>query len=330
MLSNSPEQVTGPGLLYRGTVAAGLTRLMLYHANFAASDLRLSVVVEPADSTTPPTVTLRRSVRHGPSLDYLQVGRRAALDFLALPDNPQEAVAGEPVVLDPALDQLSGFRGQALIIAHHDLEVADGPLRFTVLAREPQRDPREAVNTLPFLAREPDGSGGFKHDRGTFSDNADKEISNLAHPYSTASGMARLRMANSLADVTPLPDVDRDAWAGEDGEGVDQVLNVSSRVAGNYGVMYTVRFGWQSPDGRRVAVLLNPRAGSYAGAIGELLDTGEVQAAFTPPDPPKSVSASTSATLLGTWDPSERAQVTLRWTPAGASNFPVEWLLVPF
>jgi hypothetical protein len=330
VLSNSPEQLTGPGVLYRSALPPGPARVMLYHANFVASDLRLAVVLAPADPSDPPLVTLNRSVRRGPSLDYLQVGRRSALDLIGLADNPQSTTVNRPMVLDPLHGQLSGFRAQALIIAYYDLEIIGGRLNLTILAHDPPSDPLQAAQDLPFLSREPAPQGGFKHDRGTFPGQANREIRHTPGLYSTASGMARLRMANGLADPTPLPDGDRDAFAGEDGTGIDEVLNIPSQVSGNYGVMYTVRMGWQNPDGRRVTVLLNPRAGSYAGAIGEQLDTGEVPAALTPHDPDKSVSDSAAATVLGSWDPAQHPQVTLRWTPPGASNLPVEWILVPF
>src|SRR5205807_2141984 len=128
-----------------------------------------------------------------------------------------------------------------------------------------------------------------EHDRGRFPANSDKDINNLDAPYSTASGMARIRMVNGISDTNVSEEVDRDAFAGEDGSGFDELLGRPSILRGNYGVMYTVRLRWTNPDGRRVALLLNPRGGAFAGAIAEMSATGALQAFPTPRPPNRTV-----------------------------------------
>jgi hypothetical protein len=331
--SGSPENVPAPGVLYEDTLPPGPARLMLYHVNATgenggtARNLKLSVIAAPADPDRPATVTIRRRAVYGPQNGYFYIGTRASRDLLALPETPEVLSISAPTLLDPALEShiLHTRAYRTLVEALYDLDVSGGDVKFTLVAVEEGADTLATYAGLPPAPRGERSPGVWLHDRGTFPNNANKTFSMPTGAYSTANGLTHIRLGGGASDT-----YGPDEWAGEGTPaGRDAMLNIPSVLRGNWGVVYTIRLRATSPDGRRLAILANPRGGVYAGAVVNS-DALTGAGAFLVPTNGTPMTLSTQASLIGRWDPRATPDITILWTPPGASNMPVEFVLVPY
>lgn len=333
VFSDSPEYVRGPGILYADTLPPGPARFFVYHVNDSANsstskqDLKVCVIVEPANAGESPSITIKRTIVYGPGTNYGSVGVKSAFDLVGIPQSPTTRTITGPTVLDAALESkvVPGQSTPSLIEAQYNVEVGGASLKFTIAAFGRYDDSLTVYETLQSLPREEKSPGVYAHDRGTFPGNSDKSIVVASGPYSTSSGMAHIRVGGGAADTYGA-----DAWAGQSTPpGLDAMLGITSSVRGNYGVLYRFSLAATSPDARRVAILMNPRGGASGGGInlGPSL-TG--QGAFYAPAGGSLVSVSTQATLVGRWNPALTPTMNFTWTPPGATSLPVEFILVPY
>lgn len=332
--SGSPENVPAPGILYRDVFPPGPARLMLYHVNATPENggtprpLKISVVAEPAAPGESATVTFSRRVRYGPQNGYFYIGTRSARDMLLPPSHDADAVTvSAPTVLDPALEghvvNTSTYR--QLVEGIYDMEITGRPVTISVVAVDARDDTLSVYPSLAPAPREERSPGVYVHDRGTFPNSAGKTLFLPSSTYSTANGLTHIRVGGGAGDA-----YGPDPWAGESGrEGRDALLGIPSVLRGNWGVTYTIRLRATSPDGRRVAILANPRGGAYAGATVNS-DSLTGAGAFLQPANGIPMSLGSQATLIGRWDPRSTPNMEILWTPPGASNMPVEFLVMPY
>ncbi len=314
LYSDCPEYFKGFGVLYSGTFDPGPVRVYLYHVNdiSPATSARLTATVENLGEETA-TVEFTRKSLPGPSLNYLAVGREAGELFYT--DGPLPPTItlppGEAAVLDPVLDATTMSRGQ-LISAKYDL-VTDQPVRITSLALP------AGTETLAELH----GAEALPNDdqfrQGTFTHWGKRNAS----PYTirTGDGTKRLRIADGafFANDPPIP-------------GLDEQRGVETTLPGNFGVTYEMEALVTHDDGRRLALLVNPRGGTYGGYFRTTYpaDTGE-PAGQLAPTPALAVASSSDAAIIAKLPLlAGENMLRLEFIPAGASNLPIEILLVPF
>jgi len=234
--SNSPEDVPGPGLLYRDTVS-GPGRLMVHHLNKTGGGLKIAVLAQnPGTEAARVTITRRGLSR--PSTGILHQGREHLVHFFGAPSPAAIVIPpGKTVDLLPALSALT-LRPGFCVTGLADFST-EAPVTFCVVAIPADADPLAVFPQLPVLP--PDGL----HVRGTFP-MADRSI---VVPESSPVN-SRLVLGDTVHDV---PLAGTDALTGEP---------VSNH--GNYGVVYEILFERLGPG---TAVLLNPRGGVYCGAL---------------------------------------------------------------
>lgn len=231
LLSNSPEEVTRPGLLYRDRVS-GPARVFYWHANASGGPLRI-VVVARNPGPAPASVRVVREGLAGPERDAFGVGRAAMMRYLTSGPGPTLALApGEAAVLN-AHQHRAPAPGE-LVHGILDLEVA-GEVWVSVVAL-----PGDAAGIPDDAALPPLPADGV-HPRGTFP-GADVVL-RLAAP---SDGPASL--------VLPT---------GEPWAGVDALTGQPAHLQGSFGILYRLVVA----PGRSTAVLINPRGGGKAGAI---------------------------------------------------------------
>lgn len=331
--SGSPENVPAPGILYQDDFQPGPLRLMLYHVNATGEnggtpmDLKLSVVAEPADPGRPAVVTFRRRIRYGPQNGYFFIGTRSAREMLLPePEALDVAVSGR-MTLDADLETrtMPSRIYRPLVEAVYDMDIRGGAVRLTAVAVRASDNTLAAFPALAPAPREERSPGVYVHDRGTFPNSAGKTLSMPSSTYSTANGVTHIRVGGGAADP-----YGPDAWAGESGrEGRDAVLDIPSVLRGNWGITYTIRLRANAPDGRRLAILANPRGGAYAGVTVNS-DSLTGAGAFFQPTNGTPMSLPSQATVIGRWNPRMTPDIEFLWTPPGASNMPVEFLLIPY
>lgn len=237
IFSDEPEYVDADGVLYAEMAQPGRYRLYIYHVNDGASPRRFTAVaLNEEDMTT--SLTVEKTALTAPSSSYLNVGRTVAAAYYGATGKPAQAVApNQRVVIDSDLDALVADPGE-LVHAIIELQI-NGPLKISIVSVAENADAAVVTAGLSLL---PDTG---LHVRGTFP-LADRLLLSRH-----ASGLGRLRLGDNLAFDPDLV-------------GTSFVDGTTVTLPGNFGVTYDVRIIEPTVE---LAVLLNPRAGAWAGAM---------------------------------------------------------------
>jgi len=233
ILSNSPEKITKPGILYRDAVA-GPVRVFYWHANGLTSPLRVFLLAENT-SAGPARITALRAGLAGPEKDVFATGRKALQRYFgsqkvsALPLAP-----GEMVIVNSR--QYQPVEPGEVVHGIFDLAV-EGEVTLALVALPLDANIRQAYPSLEPLPAD------LVHDRGTFR-NADRLLS--AEP--PLEDPATFVFPSELSP--PLT-------------GYDALTGQPAVNRGNYGVLYRL----QLRPARDLVLLLNPRGGGLAGAV---------------------------------------------------------------
>lgn len=312
--SDCPEYVPGFGIMYQGTFEPGPVRVYLYHVNEASppANMRVTAVLENLGGEKA-TVTFQRKSLPPYSANYLAVGREAGVLFYQEdgPLPPDLVIPpGGAAVLDPDLDGRALSRNQ-LVSAKYDM-TADQSLRVTSLSVPLGTD------TLEQLAGAQELPNDDQLRQGSFPHWGKRN----AGPYTirTSAGTRRLRVADGSFFLNDPPV-----------SGTDEQRGVPTELAGNFGVTYDVEFLVEHDDGRRLALLVNPRGGGYGGYFRFTYPDGGTPGGQLAPSPALNVLNSSEAAIIAKL-PLQRGVTPLRleFIPAGASNLPIEVLLIPF
>ncbi|MCL2336291.1 MAG: stalk domain-containing protein [Firmicutes bacterium] len=142
-LSNSPEMVNQPGILFQNQVS-GDFRLFYNHANNTADNLYLYVILAN-DGSEPVTLQTIRSGIGGPSPDYMNLGQTVALRFMS-PATPSSITipAGTKMLFNQGLRYLKKNEG---VTAMYDFQ-ASGPITLTI-AMGPEKAPEPQIVQPP-------------------------------------------------------------------------------------------------------------------------------------------------------------------------------------
>lgn len=145
-LSNSPEVVTGSGILYQSD-ASGDFRLLYHHLN-GSSEKQCLYVIAGNEGQIPVTLKTLQSGVGGPVADYMNLGQTAAIRYLS--SQPSDSVTiqpGEKIILNPGLRPLNY---QEAVTGMQDFQ-ADGTITISVIM-----GPEKAPQPEPVLEQEPE------------------------------------------------------------------------------------------------------------------------------------------------------------------------------
>ncbi|MBB6635560.1 stalk domain-containing protein [Cohnella thailandensis] len=170
LASNSPENLTKQGLLYRDTVT-GDFRLFVYHLNIGTDKLKIYLAATNKSSEVA-NVSLGASGQAGPNYFGLWTGKLASeryLDSNATGNTTLTSLQpGETKLIMPELGN-QALKPYDVFSAYADLN-ASSAVEFTLFAvKEGDKAPLETLKTFGNLPRD------AKHIRGTF-DGADRTI----------------------------------------------------------------------------------------------------------------------------------------------------------
>lgn len=233
IMSDSPEEVKGKGILYKDSIN-GVGRLLIHHINKVDSmeKQRLALIVEnPTEQ--PVNVTLKNKTIKGPATDVLRVGQLCLNEYLS------GAIPPETITLQPGEKKYiyeKNWNIETCISAHIDVETT-GEARFIVADLEPT-DTLENLDSLVYY--QPDGV----HISGTYDKMGIQYTLNLA-------GNQPERLTLGVAN------------SGEWVVGYDARTGQRVENAGNFGVSYYITVTANEDMG----VILNNRGGSFQGAV---------------------------------------------------------------
>lgn len=309
--SDDPETVNSAGILYQTSVPAEDVRTYLYHVNgFAPGGAKCTVVLENQGATSA-NINFTRKVQPTASGNYILVGKTATEQFYtntAVP-SPLSLPPATPQLMDSALDSTSIASG-ALLHTIHDF-TTDQPLTVTVLMLS------SGTNTLSTFASQPFSPNDGLNRQGTFPTYTRENITPI--DYNVSQNIRWVRVADG-------PTFNVDPFV----VGTDAEANVSRSLKGNFGVNYKIRLNLTGDGSRNVALLLNPRAGGYAGYVrvstpGLPGGTGRMVPASS------TVSSSSEAVPVARFNLLASARTAvIELMPAGASSLPIEFALVPY
>ncbi len=140
-MSNSPEVVSQPGILYQSE-ASGNFRFFYHHLNGAAERQYLYVIAEN-DNLYPVTLKTMKSGVGGPINDYMNLGQLVSMRYLTSQPSPALIInPGEKIILNQGLRHLN--KGEA-VTGMQDYQV-DGTITLSVVmgpekAPEPEPEP---------------------------------------------------------------------------------------------------------------------------------------------------------------------------------------------
>lgn len=317
IFSDSPEYVRKNGILYTDTVK-GDARILFYHLNDTGVRKKLAVIVENT-SADDNTIEITRGGFSAPGKNFLSVGKSTQLNYMK--NNFYDVIklsGGERKLFQPDMDYMTIEPGQ-LIYGVYDFHAAY-PVKIFVLMYPQNANPLNFLDYAEILPKDK-----YKL-RGTFK-RMNRTI-RLRREYDpTVDGIGYVLICDNATDFFKK---------GIDATDGEEVINF-----GNYGINYTLNFRTKS----LTRFCLSPLGGKYAGAIrfmhgddSGMIPTPENKIYFgdkTPREPPhvqkareEGISIFTNHTEISELG-SYNGRVSFEYSPPGASNLPVNIVLMP-
>ena len=321
LLSDSPEYV-GPvgGTLSAGTIN-GNGRIYFYHVNEMDQPHKIAIVLEN-QSAYPNTVHVMRQLKSVATPDYFAAGRDLSRKDLEHPlDESPNARPLYSLSIPP--------QGRQLIFSDLENTPVYQDALFTGIVDIKTEAPIFArVMMLPMGMDAVDASHWAKNLpideiqlRGTYT--GSKRNMEVTTPFDTALGGAFVEIGNDREDMFI--------------NGVDEMQNKAFvRDRGNYGVSYTLKIPTKGNEPFRL--YFNPLGGPYSGSFTvkalhqQGARRGQTDTRTYHIGGADGISALGDGTILdsrimGNYNAGDL--LTLNFMPAGASNLPIRFLLIP-
>ena len=317
LFSDSPEYVQEDGILYTDTVT-GDARILFYHLNDTQERKKIAVILENVSNKTT-TVEIKRGGYSAPSTDYLTVGKTTQSIYMQ--NNFHDSLklkSRERKLLQKDFD-LTTIEPGNLVYGVYDFH-APQPVQVFILMYPEYAEPFTFLANAKILPKDE------QRLRGTFKNM--NRIIRLQNDYDPAKdGIGYVMIGDEVNDTFKK---------GIDATDGSKVVN-----EGNYGINYTLEFRTKS----LTRFCLSPLGGVYAGAIrfkykndSGMIPTPNGRIYFgekTPPEP-ESVRIAREEGLalftknlelaeLGRYE----GKVFFEYSPPGASNLPVHFVLLP-
>ena len=321
LLSDSPEYV-GPvgGTLSAGTIN-GNGRIYFYHVNEMDQPHKIAIVLEN-QSAYPNTVHVMRQLKSVATPDYFAAGRDLSRKDLEHPLDESPNVR-------PLYSLSIPPQGRQLIFSDLENTPVYQDALFTGIVDIKTEAPIFArVMMLPMGMDAVDASHWAKNLpideiqlRGTYT--GSKRNMEVTTPFDTALGGAFVEIGNDREDMFI--------------NGVDEMQNKAFvRDRGNYGVSYTLKIPTKGNEPFRL--YFNPLGGPYSGSFTvkalhqQGARRGQTDTRTYHIGGADGISALGDGTILdsrimGNYNAGDL--LTLNFMPAGASNLPIRFLLIP-
>ena len=321
LLSDSPEYV-GPvgGTLSAGTIN-GNGRIYFYHVNEMDQPHKIAIVLEN-QTAYPNTVHVMRQLKSIATPDYFAAGRDLSRKDLEQPLN--ESPNARPLYSLSIPPQ-----GRKLIFSDLEQTPVYQDALFTGIVDIKTEAPVFArVMMLPMGIDAVDASHWVKNLpideiqlRGTYT--GSKRNMEVTTPFDTTLGGAFVEIGNDREDMFI--------------NGVDEMQNKAFvRDRGNYGVSYTLKIPTKGNEPFRL--YFNPLGGPYSGSFTvkalhqQGARRGQTDTRTYHIGGADGISALGDGTILdsrimGNYNAGDL--LTLNFMPAGASNLPIRFLLIP-
>lgn len=322
VFSDDPEYFRVPEAVgMRERVSPGVVRIYIYHVNGMENTTKKIATMIENIGDAPMKLRLLRFASTGPSVNYHTVAKGGLEQFFnSVPEAAPRTVApGAMVAVDERMAAATVLFDE-LVHGWYEVEI-DQPAEISTVMTDPDVPFDVAARRQPVQPPKHQGEGAG---RGTFSP-ADYNVAvNEGRAIDTADGGVRL----ILADGT------KDPWIS----GIDGSRGARAKLAGNYGVLYTIRMKLRSSDGRGFAVIMwNPRSHQmYCGGMASVVrisDGAMPGGVIVAPNDRDRIGHAPEAALVQRFDPvpagTER-EIEIVYSPPGASCLPIPIVFVPY
>lgn len=317
IFSDSPEYVRKNGILYTDTVS-GDARILFYHLNDTGVRKRFAIIFENTSNSSA-VINITRGGLSAPDKNYFTVGKDTQTMYMQ--NNFRDRIElrrYERKVYQPRDKSFLLNPGQ-LIHGICDFN-SNKPVKVFLMMYPENADPLEFLDRAEILPKDEYAL------RGTFK-NMNRTLT-LKRPYDwERDGLGYILIGDNFNDKFKR---------GIDATDGSEVINY-----GNYGINYTINFRTKF----LTRFCLSPLGGHYAGALrykygnhSGVIQTPAKRLYFgdrTPPEPPHVAQArlegislmkeGTELSELGNY----RGNVSFEYSPPGASNLPVNIVLMP-
>ena len=304
LFSDSPETVEEDGILFQDAVK-GNGRLLYYHLNGTQEDKKIAVIAENL-SNEDNQITMTRKAVSGPSDDYLYVGKTGLKRYF---DNQQEEILtipakGKTLFYAPDGERIVPSGG--LVYGVFDFNAKENVKLTVIMAPKDE-------NLIKFADKASVQQKDAQRLRGKYQ-GKDRCLTNR-NPYNPQkSGSAYFYVGDNKTDLYKY--------------GYDKTDNSITQNFGNYGIVYTINPKLAGEG--KTSFYLKPLGGVYSGAICvKVGKDGQSKMIETPDTLPffGHEAKYNYYAYLGTYNNSD--DVYFEYTPPGASNLPVEIILIP-
>lgn len=293
--SNSPETVYTEGVTYRES-AFGRTRFLVHHKNNLNIKAKVYVVATN-NNMYPTTITTEYVGFAGPNIYPEITGQKSVERYW---ESMQTAKDYKTIVLQPGesisiltvLNEIA-MKPNEIISLQADL-FSDYPVDYNVMLIGENKDPLTTLPTLPVLDR--DGV----HNRGTYPDST------------------RIITVTDQVGTSPMKLLIGDNKFDKNLEGMDPMTGTTASNAGNFGVLYKIKFDNVAPNS---LITFNPRGGNYMGPVmvnGQIVQMPSVGSLS---------NSGLNSVVYRSGDYGGAAEIY--FTAASGSNLPVNFLITP-
>lgn len=317
ILSDSPEYVSRNGILYTDTVS-GEARVLFYHLNDTGIRKRFAIIFENA-SDSKAVIKITRGGLSEPNRNYFAVGKDTQTMYMKSKFKDKIELRRYERKLYQPYEKYFLLKPGQLIHGVCDF-TASKPVKIYLMMYPEHADPLQFLDRAEILPKDKYAL------RGTFK-NMNRTLT-LKRPYDwERDGLGYVLIGDNVNDRFK--------------HGIDATDGSEAINYGNYGVNYTIHFRTKS----LTRFCLSPLGGQYAGALrfkyrgnSGVIQTPSRRLYFgdkIPYEPPhvmlarmegiSIMTADTELSELGSYS----GNVSFEYSPPGASNLPVNIVLMP-
>ena len=317
IFSDSPEYVRRNGVLYMDTVS-GEGRILFYHLNDTNVRKRFAIIFQNA-SVNNNVINITRYGLCEPNRNYFSVGKITQTMYMENDFNDRIELKSYERKLYQPNDNYFLLKPGQLIHGVYDF-FSEKPVTIFLMMYPENADPLQFLNYAEILPKDE------YRLRGTFKQ-MNRTLTLKKIYDGERDGLGYVLIGDNINDVFKR---------GIDATDGSEVINY-----GNYGINYTINFRTKF----LTRFYLSPLGGHYAGALrynyygdSGVIQTPDKRLYFgdrTPPESPEVALARSEgiSMLTNTTELSElgnyRGYVSFEYSPPGASNLPVNIVLMP-
>jgi hypothetical protein len=322
IISDDPEYIRVPEIIaLREKVQPGTVRLYVYNVNGVKEpkqlDRKITAVIKNTGSGDMRIRMLRYS-SHPPTTNYFLAGKKGLADYFAsVPEQKARVVkAGRSLAIDEKLEK-QVVRYDELVHGFYEF-VIDQPAEISIVQTDPNTGGPKAAERLTEIAASRHTNAG----RGLFG------VSNYL-----VLAKDTIDTKNDAAAIV-VADGKDDPWV----IGKDASTGTLAKLAGNYGVMYTMEIKWKSSNGKGLALMTwNARAGDnkWCGGMANtmIVSDGKFKEGIIElPSDRLNTKGAPEAVLVQVFPPAKNGEVQtirLTYSPPGASCLPTPLIFIP-